>query len=94
DNQVPSKIFDYFSMGKPILNVQKIPDCPSREYFDRYPLSFTFDENHPDIEGMGEFIIKAKGESMDFTEVEKLFPTATAGYGVDVIEKIITTKGE
>ncbi|MEG2928608.1 MAG: hypothetical protein RR846_03570 [Oscillospiraceae bacterium] len=94
DNQVPSKIFDYFSMGKPILNVQKIPDCPSREYFDRYPLSFTFDEKHPNIDGMGEFLIKAKGKSIDFSEVERLFPTATAQYAADVIEKIITTKGE
>ena len=37
DNQIPSKIFDYISSGRPILNLYKISNCPSLHYFREYP---------------------------------------------------------
>ena len=35
-NQLPSKIFEYISTGKPILNICKFDECLSRPYMDRY----------------------------------------------------------
>ncbi len=43
-NMVPSKIFSYFATGKPILNFQKISNCPARRYFEQYPLALTLQE--------------------------------------------------
>lgn len=45
DNQMPSKIFEYISTGKPILNIYKIPNCPTLKYLSRYPLAFNIFED-------------------------------------------------
>ena len=61
DNQVPSKIFDYFSMGKAVLNLQKIENCPAREYFDSHPEWFAWS----DVEGKrinyGHYCLSSEG---------------------------------
>ncbi|MBQ9844972.1 MAG: hypothetical protein IJO54_02690 [Oscillospiraceae bacterium] len=90
DNQVPSKIFDYFSLGKPVLNVQKIENCPSREYFDRYPLAFTLCDCNPDIEGLREFLVSFKDRRTDFETVSGLFRDATLEYAAEKYEEILT----
>lgn len=36
ENQLPSKIFEYFSTGKPVIHIQKIPSCPCLPYLERY----------------------------------------------------------
>lgn len=78
DNQVPSKIFDYFSMGKPVLNVQKILDCPAQPYFDRYPLRFTLKENETaDTEKLKQFLFNAKGARIDYSQVAQIYSGAT-----------------
>ena len=89
DNQVPSKIFDYFSLGKAVINVQKIENCPSREYFDRYPLAYTICDYAPDVDGLGKFVTEAKGKTIDFETVRELFYDATIEYAADVTEKIL-----
>ena len=88
DNQVPSKIFDYFSMGKPVLNLQKIENCPAEEYFAKYPLCYNLKEFEPaDTDSLVEFLKKAKGQQIDFAEVEKIYAEATVDYVADVMEK-------
>ena len=93
DNQVPSKIFDYFAFGKPVLNVEKISNCPAREYFDRYPLSFTLSEwqNQPEsaTRQLAQFLQQNKGKTLDFNQVEKLFSDCTSTYATDVFCDII-----
>ncbi len=37
-NQLPSKLIDYISTGKPIVNICKLEVCPSLKYMKRYPL--------------------------------------------------------
>ena len=90
DNQVPSKIFDYFSLGKPVINVQKIENCPSREYFDRYPLSFTFEDFAPDGEGLAQFVAQTKGKTENFETIKQLFKDATIEYAAEITEKVLT----
>lgn len=92
NNQVPSKIFDYFAFGKPILNVQKITDCPAREYFDRYPLTFTLDEcctTDKNTSLLSEFIQNAKGNHIPYNDIEKLFSDCTLSYATDTFYDII-----
>lgn len=38
ENQMPSKIFEYFSTGKQILNFHKLENCPTLKYTMQYPL--------------------------------------------------------
>lgn len=45
DNQMPSKIFEYISTGKPILNIYKIPNCPTLKYLRKYPLALNIFED-------------------------------------------------
>lgn len=44
DNQMPSKIFEYISTGKPIINIYKSPECPTLKYLTRYPLALNLPE--------------------------------------------------
>ena len=37
-NQMPSKIFEYISLGKPIINIYKNKKCPTLEYTKKYPI--------------------------------------------------------
>src|SRR5699024_11040684 len=41
---VPSKIFELFSLGKPIVNFVKNKNDFSLKYFEAYPLCFNFYE--------------------------------------------------
>lgn len=42
---VPSKIFEYMSVAKPIIATKKIKDDPSSVYYDRYPSVLVLEEN-------------------------------------------------
>lgn len=44
DTAMPSKILDYISSGKPILNLCKIRTCPTIPLLERYPLGLTLFE--------------------------------------------------
>lgn len=92
DNQVPSKIFDYFATGKPIITTEKIENCPAREYMDRYPLSFTIKEWSDDnnIRRLKEFILNCKGKKLDYEQVKKLFYSCTPEYVARQIEKVLS----
>jgi glycosyltransferase involved in cell wall biosynthesis len=43
--QLPSKVVEYASMGKPILNLAKIEEDSSMEFFKSYPISLCLVEN-------------------------------------------------
>ncbi len=46
DNQIPSKIFEYISTGKPIVNVCKVKKCPTLPYLSRYTSAFNCFEDY------------------------------------------------
>lgn len=89
DNQVPSKIFDYFAMGKPILNLQRMENCPAAEYFAKYPLVYNLEEwKEPHSAPLKEFLQNAKGKSVEFEKVKELYSTATVEYASEkMLEK-------
>jgi len=90
-NMVPSKIFDYFSMGKPIINIQKIAECPAKRYFDKYPLCATVkDFNDENYSGdLLNFIRKCKNCKVPFENIRELYKQNTPEFIADSIIKFI-----
>lgn len=80
-NQLPSKIFEYFGSGKPVLNLARIPNDPALAYFQRYPLACTVLESEgtgPEVcDRVRRFIHHASGKVLPFEQVEKLFSQNT-----------------
>lgn len=101
-NQVPSKIFDYMSTGKPIINLYYNEDSAALEYFRRYPLSLNLlmDEERLDDNAaqMNAFIRKHQGEQMTFADVHALLESCTpeyvAGQMLQMIEPTDARRGE
>ena len=91
-NQVPSKLFDYISMGKPILNLAKTHSCPTIDYLKNYPLAiniFDDEEIAESAEKMKFFCINEKGKRIPFTEVEKLYRDHTPQTVAHQMRKLI-----
>lgn len=91
DSLMPSKILDYISSGKPILNLCKIHTCPTLPLMERYPIGMTIYEpsaisNHSSVvsdrvvEQVKEFCMKNKGKQVPYAQIEKLYPECTIEY--------------
>ena len=82
-NQLPSKIFELFGSGKPVLNLARIPDDPALPYFARYPLACTVQE----AEGCGpeicarvkRFLADTAGQRLPFAQAAERFASNTPG---------------
>ena len=83
NSQLPSKIFEIFSSGKPVLNLAKRPDDVSLPYFERYPLACTVLEREgPDLRVCARvraFLHKNAGRQLPFAQAEALFRENTPG---------------
>lgn len=81
---MPSKILDYISSGKPILNICKIRTCPTLPLIERYPIEMTIFEDEGINELMSErvkgFCIKNRGKQVPYIEIKKLYPECTIEY--------------
>jgi glycosyltransferase involved in cell wall biosynthesis len=91
-NAVPSKIFEMFSTGKPIINVLFDSNDITTEYFKKYPTVFmieawkSFDQQ---IKNLHEFMKSENGKSNDISFIKNSFIENTPEYTVDIIEKKI-----
>lgn len=91
-NQLPSKLIDYFSTGKPIVSVQKIADCPSLPYLEKYPLAFVYDESRePELLNaeLESFIMENAGKTLDDSARGELFRECTPEYVANQIINVI-----
>lgn len=89
DNQVPSKIFDYFALGKPILNLQRIENCPAAEYFEKYPLVFSLKEwEQADITALKKFLYDVNDKKIDFKTVKEIYKSATVEYVAESMQNV------
>ena len=83
-NQVPSKIFDYISLGKPILNIYKNKDCPTLPYLENYPLVLNLYEDpalaYEQSSILAHFLQTVAGRRVPFSQAEELFETCTPKY--------------
>lgn len=91
-NAVPSKIFELFSTGKPLINFINDENDMTKSYFELYPLVFnynTLDNNKNNQKDFAHFLIDNKDRQVNTNEVKKLFYKNTPSYTADIIEKII-----
>ena len=84
DSLMPSKILDYISSGKPILNICKIPTCPTLPLMERYPLGMTINEceeiNGELIDSITHFCKTSKDKVIPFAQVHQLYYDSTIDY--------------
>ena len=91
-NQIPSKIFEYISFGKPIISTFFINEEPSLPYLSKYKNVFLLDEKIKAEEIIGqldEFIAHYQNREIDdIDDLKKKFITNTPKYFVDLILNI------
>ena len=83
--QIPSKVLDYVSTGRPVLNISTIPECTSLMYLRQYPkaLNLLTDEAALDrqAELLHAFIAReAFAPPLPFETVEELYRECTPTY--------------
>ncbi len=91
-NQCPSKVLDYISTGKPILNISKVENCTSLHYLKEYPLAKSFFEQNileERVQEVESFLIESKGKEISFDKIKELYPTCLPGKVVSKIEEYI-----
>jgi len=73
--QIPAKIFEYMSTGKPIIHFSKIKDDPTIFYLNKYPLTFIVKEweriDEKTIKDIEQFCINNKNKKLKYEEVYK-----------------------
>ena len=74
---MPSKIFEYFSSGKAILNFYKFDQCPTLQYTIKYPHCMNIPENFTlsldFIACVRDFCVSNAGCIIPYNEVESIF---------------------
>lgn len=92
-NQVPSKIFEYISMGLPIINICTSALCPTICYTQKYENAINIIENVDQIYGQVEllnrFIINNYGKRSNMEAIESKFEECTPSYCANQIIDMI-----
>lgn len=92
-DQVPSKLFEYFAAGKPVLHLAKIQKDPCLAYFRRWPLALLLGEwEGTDADVCRHFsqFLQAKGRCrLPFEEAARFFPQNTPEHAARMIEKLL-----
>lgn len=94
-NQTPSKIFDYISAGKPIVNIHPLINDTAKRYLDLYPLTLNILEQETldsrDAERFVEFCVAHRENSVSYDIIEKQYagmtPKAVAEQFIQQIER-------
>jgi len=91
-NMVPSKIFELFATGKPIINIVKTTEDTSAKYFEKYPSVCNvneWEEIGSQIEKVERFIVGEKGKYYDPAIFANKFYEHTPQYIAKVVERRI-----
>lgn len=93
DAYMPSKILDYISSGKPILNLCKIPTCPTLPLMECYPLGMTIYEyeelTSELISQIVAFCIDNRCKQLAFDTIHKLYYDSTIEYVANKFNEIM-----
>lgn len=80
-NQTPSKVFDYISTGKPIVNFCSLENDTAKRYLKHYPLHLNiFCKNEFDLKDTGlfeQFCVTNKDTMLPFEEVQEKYKNFT-----------------
>lgn len=89
--QMPSKIFEYMSVGKPIIHFSQVKDDLVCNVLNKYPLAFVIPSEITDITKLRNevknFINTNNARKLSFEIVRDLFPEADVKNIVDSITK-------
>ena len=85
-NMIPSKIFEYISTGKPILNVCKLDNCPTLVYMEKYDNCLNLFESEgidaQQVEQFEKFCFTSIGKRIPFEQIKDTYKEATLEYVV------------
>jgi len=86
ENQLPSKIFEYFSTGLPVIHFQKLQNCPCVPYLDRYGNALILSEQDSIQENSDKLVTfcRARPDRVPFERVKERF----ADCSVDAVAEI------
>lgn len=89
---VPSKIFELFSMGKPIINYVFDSNDITTQYFGKYPCVmniYSWEDLNIKTMALSMFIKDYKGINYDADKIRERYIENTPGYTVDIIEEYL-----
>lgn len=93
-NQIPSKLFEYFGTGKPILHLSPRADDAVLPYLQRYPLALVLSEQEgatPDVLArLNAWLREMRGKSLPYEKTAALFPEYTPAAVAKRFVEIIT----
>lgn len=92
-NQLPSKIFEYMSLGKPIVNVTKVDSCPTLDYLHRYPLALNLRESDGvssnTVRQFREFCVESRGRTVAHEDVLSQFAEYAEMVAGEMFESVL-----
>lgn len=87
--QIPSKMFELLSTGRPIINFYQLKDI-QYDMIEKYPLGLNIGINEPSAkEKILSFCKNVKGKRLTFEEVKELYPDNTLEKQFAIMEKIL-----
>ncbi len=88
DYQAPSKMLEYISTGKPIINFYYRLDS-QYDMIDKYPLGLNvFVYDNQSISRISTFCRNMKGKSIPFEEIENIYPDNSLSRQVKILENL------
>ena len=84
-NMLPSKLNDYISTGKPIVNLCSIHSCPSIEYLAKYQNVLNLFNSNKVDESVDKFIsfVQKEKEDIPFEQIESVYYESTPRFVVE-----------
>lgn len=76
DNQLPSKLFEYFAAGKPVLHIAETENDPALPYLARYPLALVLlpgEDIAEQAERLRRWLADVTGRRVPYAEVTALY---------------------
>ena len=86
---LPSKIIDYISYGKPIINTYRIDNDPSDALLKKYPICLSFDERKKDYKASAykiERFLEEEYKKVSYAELKEIFYTETPEKFIELVE--------
>lgn len=97
DYSLPSKIIEYFALGKPIIHVHGGKNDSAIPYLEKYGLACVInpeDDLDSNVHEIIRFINDARGKLVSFEKVEKIFYHNSPDYTAEVIKDFILRSKE
>lgn len=88
-NQMPSKMLELLSTGRPILNFYFNKDS-QYEMIEKYPLGLNVGMDDVDaVNKVDDFCKRMKGKQISYDEVKSLYPESVIDQQLDILEMIL-----